>query len=75
MVMSTKKKLLKKLLKMFSQKETSILFQVKQFHIFKKTMSYFYILISLFVFVLGDILVKDEFGYLYFKDRTGETFR
>ncbi len=23
----------------------------------------------------GDILVKDEFGYLYFKDRTGDTFR
>jgi solute carrier family 27 fatty acid transporter 1/4 len=23
----------------------------------------------------GDILVADEFGYLYFKDRTGDTFR
>ena len=23
----------------------------------------------------GDILVKDEFGYLYFKDRKGDTFR
>ncbi|CAH1391129.1 unnamed protein product [Nezara viridula] len=26
-------------------------------------------------FVSGDILVKDELGYLYFKDRTGDTFR
>ena len=23
----------------------------------------------------GDILYKDEFGYLYFKDRSGDTFR
>lgn len=23
----------------------------------------------------GDILVQDEFGYYYFKDRTGDTFR
>ncbi|KAJ8679469.1 hypothetical protein QAD02_015256 [Eretmocerus hayati] len=26
-------------------------------------------------FLSGDILVADEFGYLYFKDRTGDTFR
>lgn len=26
-------------------------------------------------FLSGDILVSDEFGYLYFKDRTGDTFR
>ncbi|XP_076237411.1 fatty acid transport protein 1 [Calliopsis andreniformis] len=26
-------------------------------------------------FISGDILVADEFGYLYFKDRTGDTFR
>ena len=25
--------------------------------------------------VLGDILVMDELGYLYFRDRTGDTFR
>lgn len=24
---------------------------------------------------LGDIMVMDEDGYLYFKDRTGDTFR
>jgi solute carrier family 27 fatty acid transporter 1/4 len=27
------------------------------------------------VFLTGDILVMDEYGYLYFKDRTGDTFR
>lgn len=27
------------------------------------------------VFLSGDILVMDELGYLYFKDRTGDTFR
>lgn len=26
-------------------------------------------------FISGDILVADELGYLYFKDRTGDTFR
>uniref|UniRef100_A0A1B6CWE8 long-chain-fatty-acid--CoA ligase n=1 Tax=Clastoptera arizonana TaxID=38151 RepID=A0A1B6CWE8_9HEMI len=26
-------------------------------------------------FLSGDILVSDDFGYLYFKDRTGDTFR
>lgn len=26
-------------------------------------------------FSAGDILVMDEFGYMYFKDRTGDTFR
>jgi len=26
-------------------------------------------------FILGDILVMDEYGYIYFKDRTGDTFR
>lgn len=26
-------------------------------------------------FLTGDILEMDEFGYLYFKDRTGDTFR
>ena len=24
---------------------------------------------------LGDILMMDEYGYMYFKDRTGDTFR
>ena len=23
----------------------------------------------------GDILIKDEFGWMYFKDRAGDTFR
>jgi solute carrier family 27 (fatty acid transporter), member 1/4 len=27
------------------------------------------------VFNSGDILVMDELGYFYFKDRTGDTFR
>lgn len=26
-------------------------------------------------FVSGDILVADEFGYLYFRDRTGDTYK
>jgi len=26
-------------------------------------------------FLSGDLLVADEWGYLYFKDRTGDTFR
>lgn len=26
-------------------------------------------------FLTGDILYMDELGYLYFKDRTGDTFR
>ncbi|KAL6261278.1 hypothetical protein P5V15_008800 [Pogonomyrmex californicus] len=26
-------------------------------------------------FLSGDILIADDFGYLYFKDRTGDTFR
>lgn len=26
-------------------------------------------------FNTGDILVEDEYGYFYFKDRTGDTFR
>lgn len=26
-------------------------------------------------FVTGDILVADELGYLYFRDRTGDTYR
>lgn len=26
-------------------------------------------------YLSGDILVMDEEGYLYFKDRTGDTFR
>lgn len=25
--------------------------------------------------ILGDILIMDEFGYFYFRDRTGDTFR
>ena len=30
---------------------------------------------NFFSFLLGDILVQDELGYVYFKDRTGDTFR
>lgn len=26
-------------------------------------------------FVSGDILVADEFGYLFFRDRTGDTYK
>jgi solute carrier family 27 fatty acid transporter 1/4 len=26
-------------------------------------------------FNTGDVLVEDEYGYYYFKDRTGDTFR
>lgn len=27
------------------------------------------------ILFLGDILVEDEYGYIYFKDRVGDTFR
>ena len=27
------------------------------------------------VFLTGDVLVQDEYGYMYFQDRTGDTFR
>ena len=30
---------------------------------------------NFFLYFLGDLLVSDELGYLYFKDRTGDTFR
>lgn len=30
---------------------------------------------NLIIYLLGDILMADELGYLYFKDRTGDTFR
>ena len=26
-------------------------------------------------FIIGDILIMDENGYMYFRDRTGDTFR
>jgi len=26
-------------------------------------------------FLTGDVVAMDELGYLYFKDRTGDTFR
>ena len=28
-----------------------------------------------YIFITGDILEMDEYGFLYFKDRTGDTFR
>lgn len=28
-----------------------------------------------FDFFVGDILIMDEFGYFYFRDRTGDIFR
>jgi len=31
--------------------------------------------IDISLYVLGDILVMDELGYFYFRDRTGDTFR
>ena len=27
------------------------------------------------MFLSGDVLVRDEYGYVYFHDRTGDTFR
>ena len=29
----------------------------------------------MYCIIIGDILISDEMGYLYFKDRTGDTFR
>lgn len=29
----------------------------------------------LIIYVAGDVLYLDEYGYLFFKDRTGDTFR
>jgi len=31
--------------------------------------------IDMSLYVLGDILVMDELGYFYFRDRIGDTFR
>lgn len=28
-----------------------------------------------FLLFAGDVLVMDKFGYMYFRDRTGDTFR
>lgn len=31
--------------------------------------------VFVFLFLTGDVLIMDKYGHMYFKDRTGDTFR
>lgn len=36
---------------------------------------YFHLCLSSYFRLSGDVLVMDEYGYIYFRDRIGDTFR
>lgn len=37
--------------------------------------SQYLLLLPVHCFLIGDVLVMDKYGYMYFRDRTGDTFR